>query len=155
MLSALIGVRPLRTGATEMPFVVDNSVVVGWHFTGQATPYTEAVLDALAEDTAHVPALWALEFSNGVRKAILGKKVSEVRAHDILRFQAALPVVVHADVPDPAENMALALRYGLSSYAAAYLELALRLHLPIAARDGALRDSARAAGVALVGVEGE
>jgi predicted nucleic acid-binding protein len=142
-------------GATEMPFVVDNSVVAGWHFAGQATPYTEAVLDALAEDTAHVPALWALEFSNVVRKAILGKKITEGRAHDILRFQAALPVVVHADLPDPTENMTLALRYGLSSYDAAYLALALRLHLPLAARDGALSDAARTAGLALVGAEGK
>lgn len=133
-----------------MPFVVDNSVVVGWHFAGQSTPYTEAVLDLLVADTAHVPALWALEFSNVVRKAILGKKIAEERAHDILRFQAALPIVIHDDVPDPAENMALALRYGLSSYGAAYLELALRLRLPIAARDGALCDAARAAGVVVI-----
>jgi predicted nucleic acid-binding protein len=133
-----------------MPFVVDNSVVIGWHFSGQATPYTEAVLDTLAADTAHVPALWALEFSNVVRKAVAGKKITEERAHDIMQFQSALPVIIHDDVPDPAENMALALRYGLSSYDAAYLELALRLHLPIAARDGALSDAARAAGVAVV-----
>lgn len=133
-----------------MPFVVDNSVVVGWHFAGQSTPYSEAVLDRLASDTAHVPALWVLEFSNVVRKAVLGKKISGERAHDILRFQAGLPVVIHDDVPDPSENMALALRFGLTSYDAAYLALALRLHLPIAVRDGALCDAARLAGVAVI-----
>jgi predicted nucleic acid-binding protein len=132
-----------------MPFVVDNSVVIGWHFTGQATPYTEAMLDALASDTAHVPALWVLEFSNVIRKAIAGNKISETRARDIMQFQAGLPVIIHDDVPDPAENMALALRYGLSSYDATYLDLALRLKLPIAAKDGALCGAARAAGVSI------
>lgn len=132
-----------------MPFVVDNSVVVGWHISSQATPYTEAMLDALATDTAHVPALWALEFSNVLRKAVVGGKISEARARDIMKFQAGLPVVVHDDVADPAENLALALRYGLSSYDAAYLELAMRLQLPIAAKDGALCDAALAAGVAV------
>lgn len=137
-----------------MPFVVDNSVVIAWHFSGQATPYTEAMLDALTIDTAHVPALWALEFSNVIRKAVAGKKISEERAHDIMRLQAALPIVVHDDVPDPAENMALALRYGLTSYDTAYLDLALRLRLPIAAKDGPLCDAARAAGV-MIATHGE
>lgn len=132
-----------------MPFVVDNSVVIGWHFTGQATPYTEAMLDTLASDTAHVPALWALEFSNVIRRAVVGKKISETRARDIMQFQAGLSVIVHDNVPDPAENMTLALRYGLTSYDAAYLDLALRLHLPLAAKDGALCDAAHAAGVSI------
>ncbi|OHC62901.1 MAG: hypothetical protein A3H93_08455 [Rhodocyclales bacterium RIFCSPLOWO2_02_FULL_63_24] len=130
-----------------MSFVVDNSVVIGWHLSGQATDYTDAVLDKLANDVAHVPALWPLEFSNVVRKALTGKKITEERAREIMQIQAGLSLIVHADVPDPAENMALALRYNLSSYDAAYLDLALRLRLPIAAVDGALRDAAVAAGV--------
>lgn len=133
-----------------MPFVVDNSVVVGWHFTGQKTPYTEAVFDLLARDMAHAPALWPLEFSNVVRKALLSKRISEARAREIMMFQASLPLAVDGVIPIPAENMNLALRYGLSSYDAAYLDLALRLRLPIATLDGALRDAAEAAGIGVV-----
>lgn len=130
-----------------MPFVVDNSVVIGWHLSGQATDYTDAMLDKLASDVAHVPALWPLEFSNVVRKALTCKKITEERAREIMQIQAGLSLIVHTDVPDPAENMALALRYNLSSYDAAYLDLALRLRLPVAVVDGALRDAAVAAGV--------
>lgn len=130
-----------------MPFVVDNSVVTGWHLNSQATAYTDAMLDKLVSDVAHVPALWPLEFSNVVRKALTAKKITEERAREIMQIQAGLSLIVHADVPDPAENMALALRYNLSSYDAAYLDLALRLRLPVAAVDGALRDAAVAAGV--------
>ncbi|MBA3034109.1 MAG: type II toxin-antitoxin system VapC family toxin [Gammaproteobacteria bacterium] len=130
-----------------MPFVVDNSVVAGWHFGGQATPYTEAALDRLVDDIAHAPALWPLEFSNVLRKALTGKKIDAARAQEILRFQAELSVVVHGGTVDPAENLALALRHNLSSYDAAYLDLALRLQLPIATQDAALRDAALASGV--------
>lgn len=137
-----------------MAFVVDNSVVVGWHFSGQATPYTETILDALGVDTAHVPALWALEFSNVVRRAVAGKKITEDRAREIMQTQASLRVVVHGDVADPAENLALALRYGLSSYDAAYLDLALRLRLPIATKDGPLCDAARVSGVGIKAAAG-
>jgi predicted nucleic acid-binding protein len=45
------------------------------------------------------------------------------------------------------EVLGLVLRFGLSSYDAVYLELALRLQLPIATTDGPLRDAALAAGV--------
>jgi predicted nucleic acid-binding protein len=50
----------------------------------------------------------------------------------------------------PGELLALALRFGLSAYDAAYLELALRLQRPIATKDGPLRDAAVASGVGVV-----
>lgn len=135
-----------------MPFVVDNSVVIGWHLSSQATDYTDAMLDKLASDVAHVPALWPLEFSNVVRKALTGRKITEERAREIMQIQAGLSLIVHADVPDPAENMEPALRYKLSSYDAAYLELAMRLKLPIAAQDESLRIAAEKSGVGVVGL---
>ena len=130
-----------------MPFVVDNSVVVAWHLGSQATSYSDAVLQALAGDTGHVPALWSLEFSNVLRKALLAGKITEARTREILQIQASLALTIHGDIPIPAENLALALRYQLSSYDAAYLDLALRLRLPVATTDSALHDAAVAAGV--------
>lgn len=44
----------------------------------------------------------------------------------------------------------LARQHGLSAYDASYLVLALRLSLPLATRDRALRAAARAAGVPLL-----
>lgn len=133
-----------------MPFVVDNSVIVGWYLDGQRTEYTESVFDRLATDTAHVPALWPLEFSNVLRKAVLGRKIGQAEAEEIAALQTALPVVVHADAPALSDNLELALRYGLSSYDAAYLDLALRLRLPVATLDASLRRAAEAAGVGVV-----
>ncbi len=53
-------------------------------------------------------------------------------------------------LPEPAALLSLALRFQLTSYDAAYLELALRLQLPIASRDDALADAAWAAGVGVL-----
>ncbi len=133
-----------------MPFVVDNSVVAAWFFPGQATDYTDSVLDRLKTDTAHVPALWVLEFSNVLRKAIMGRKLATETALDIIAEAERLPLSVDYTSTSQGANLELALRYGLSSYDAAYLDLAIRLGLPIATKDAALLDAADKAGVGVV-----
>jgi predicted nucleic acid-binding protein len=131
-------------------FVVDNSVVVGWYFESQATGYTDHVLDRLAGETAHVPGLWVLEFSNVLRKAKQAGKTDPERAKEIIELVSGLPIVVDYTPVSIADNLKLATKYGLSSYDAAYLELAIRLRLPLAAKDGALVSAATRAGVGLV-----
>jgi predicted nucleic acid-binding protein len=59
-------------------------------------------------------------------------------------------IEIAAAPPEPAALLSLALRFQLTSYDAAYLELALRLQLPIATRDDALADAAWAAGVGVL-----
>lgn len=63
---------------------------------------------------------------------------------------AQLPIEVDRTAVRPSELLALALRFGLSSYDAAYLELALRRQLPIATVDGPLREAAIASGVGVL-----
>ena len=48
------------------------------------------------------------------------------------------------------DAFALAERYGLTVYDAAYVDLALREALPLATLDGRMRTAAHAAGVSLV-----
>lgn len=130
-----------------MPFVLDNSVVTAWYFENQATPYSDGILQLMGRETAYVPALWPLEFSNVLRKAIGGKNITEARAREIIAQNARWKIVVDTVSAKPGDLLSLALAYGLSSYDAAYLDLAIRLQLPIAAKDGALCSAARAAGV--------
>jgi len=61
-----------------------------------------------------------------------------------------LPLRINTTPPAPAALLSLALRHDLTSYDAAYLELALRLQLPIATGDGALAEAAWAAGVGVL-----
>ena len=63
-----------------------------------------------------------------------------------------LPIEVDAGpVPGQRQLFELAMRYNLSSYDAAYLELAMRHGLSIATRDAQLKLAAAAAGVDVAG----
>lgn len=132
-----------------MPFVVDNSVVSGWYLAKQATPYTDAVLDTLRNDTAIVPPLWELELVNVVRTAVKRSTLTDDEARLAVSFVLGLPITVDRAIVPPERVLSLALTYDLTAYDAAYLELALRLKLPIAAKDGALKGAAEKAGVSL------
>ena len=130
-----------------MPFVLDNSVVCGWFIANQSTPYTEAVASHLLDDQAFAPALWHLEFANVLRTACKRGVLNAQGAHEVISQMAELPISLDREAPGPAALLSLALRYDLTSYDAAYLELALRLQLPIATQDSALMEAARASGV--------
>ena len=130
-----------------MPFVLDNSVSVGWFIESQQTDYSEAVALALENDQAHVPALWVLEVVNILRTACRREQLIASNAQIILRELLALPINIAANAPSGSELLSLALRHNLTSYDAAYLDLALDLQLPIATSDKALQAAAMAAGV--------
>lgn len=133
-----------------MPFVIDNSVVSGFYLENQATPYTAAIAERLLDDRAVVPALWELELTNVLRTACMRRRMTAQLAQQVLVRMAQLPVEIDRHAVPRSELLALALRFGLSSYDAAYLELALRRQLPLATQDEALREAALAAGVGCV-----
>ena len=137
-----------------MPFVLDNSVVSGWFIQSQATPFSEAVAVRLQDDRAVVPALWELEFCNVLRTLCLRKAMTAQAAQAVIAQVVSLPIDVDRHPVLPSELLALALRFGLTAYDAAYLELALRLQLPIATLDAPLHDAALASGVGVVPVTG-
>lgn len=135
-----------------MSFVLDNSVVCGWFLENQATDYSESILERLRDDRAAVPALWELEFTNVLRTACLRQRLTAEAAQRVVGQIISLPIDVDRQPVLASEILGLALRFGLSSYDAAYLELALRMQCPIATGDGPLRAAALAAGVGIAGV---
>ncbi len=130
-----------------MPFVLDNSVVCGWFLENQATPYSDAIIERLRDDRAVVPALWELEFTNVLRTACLRQRMTAEAAQRVIVQIVSLPIDVDRQPVPASEILGLGLRFGLSSYDAAYLELALRLQLSVATGDGPLRSAALASGV--------
>ena len=133
-----------------MPFILDNSVASGWFLENQSTPYTEAIAARLHDDKALVPALWELELANVLRTACLRQRMTAAQAQSVIGDFGLLPIEIDRTPTKPSEILALALRFGLSSYDAAYLELALRMQLPIATQDGPLHEAAIASGVGVV-----
>lgn len=134
-----------------MPLVLDNSVVSGWLLANQATPYTNAIAQRLHDDRAVAPALLRLEYTNVLRTACKRNRISAQQAQEAIAELAALPLDIDQEPPEAGQLLTLALRYDLTSYDAAYLDLALRRQLPIATQDAALAEAARLAGVGVVG----
>ena len=132
-----------------MRFVLDNSVLCGWLLEDQATAYSEAVAGCLLDGRALAPALLPLEYSNVLRTACKRGRMTARRAQDAIRQIEQLPLDIDHEIPDAAQVLALSLRYDLTCYDAAYLDLALRRQLPIATQDNTLADAARIAGVSV------
>ncbi len=123
--------------------VVDNSVVVSWVYPAQSTKYTERLLETTAEGTLHTAFIWPAEFANAasvmVRRAILTDELGV----EMIRMADALSLTVDRTPADLGSLYRLSRCHGLSVYAAAYLELAMRLRLPMATRDAALEKAAK------------
>jgi predicted nucleic acid-binding protein len=131
-----------------MPFVLDNSVVTGWYLPEQATAYGQSVATRLESDKALVPTLWQLELANVLKTACTRGKLDLDTARQILDALGRLPIEIDTSpAPGQRQLFELAMRYQLSSYDAAYLELAMRHGLPIATQDLHLKEAAMAAGV--------
>jgi predicted nucleic acid-binding protein len=135
-------------------FILDNSVAMRWHLESEKSAdqkYAESVLLSLTEANALVPNLWHLEAAN----VLLGaEKRGDTSLGEVERFIAQLEgLPLHVDSLTANQSfsrtMALARAYKLSSYDAAYLELALRKGLPIATLDKGIMKSAKKADVCL------
>jgi predicted nucleic acid-binding protein len=113
--------------------------------------YAVKVLKALSEAQALVPSLWALEAANVITKMENRGEVTEARTQSFIALLARLNIAEDKATATHAlgETLNLARRYKLSSYDAAYLELALRAGLAIATLDADLAKAAKKAGVPL------
>jgi len=133
-------------------FVLDNSVAMRWFF-GDGKPqelaYAGRVLDALKHASAHVPVTWGLEVANVIAKAEARALVTEARSGAFLEMLEGVDIVVDSATFSHAlsDTLQLARRYKLSSYDASYLELALRLGMPLATLDEDLQKASKKAGV--------
>jgi len=130
-------------------FVADNSVVVAWFIASQASARTNALLERAAMEDVHVPFIWRAEFAATLLALSHGRRLQPARIPAMLDELERLELVHDATPPAARSLIELGRRHALSAYDACYLELALRLRLPLAARDAPLRKAAERAGVAL------
>lgn len=131
-------------------FVLDNSVAMRWLFGDGAAldqSYAAAVLDSMG--VVYVPGIWALEVANVIARAEAKGLIAEAQSENYLRLLGQLDIrISEISLPQAVGAiLQLARRYRLSSYDASYLELALRLGLPLATVDSDLRRAAQQAGV--------
>ena len=133
-------------------FVVDNVVTMAWFFPDEATPHTDALRKRLDRETAAVPSLWPLEAANIMLMGERRGRTTQAEANEFIDLLNDLPIIVDDQTPAVAfaAILPLARTQKLTVYDAAYLELALRLGLPLATLDKALRTAAASLGVVLL-----
>lgn len=136
-----------------MTCVIDASITLSWHFEDERTKAADLVLDRVSDGGAFVPALWRLEVANGFRTAIRKKRIVASFRDEALLSLANLSITLDPDTDAQSWTgiLALADRFDLTPYDAAYLELARRRALPLASLDRDLRSAARAFGMILLG----
>ncbi len=130
-------------------FVLDASVALSWCFADEADEAGDAVLNRLRGTRACVPGIWPLEVANVLLGAERRRRIAPSESARFLALLDALPIDVDAHTASraPREILALARTHKLSSYDAAYLELAARGGLSLATRDVRLAAAARSVGV--------
>ncbi len=130
-------------------FVLDCSATVPWVFASEATPATDALLDVLTSGgKAWVPALWHLELGNVLLGAQRRGRIDQAGITGFLSALTAYDIEVdgHTMALAWSQTLALADRFALTVYDAAYLELTLRRRLPLATLDKALLAALKKAG---------
>jgi predicted nucleic acid-binding protein len=129
------------------PLVIDCSAAIPWFLEDEANAWSEGLLDALPRYSLHVPALWHLEFANVLLTAQRRKRINARDAKGLLARASRLPLATDGRVVPLVEVAELADSNGITTYDAAYLELATRLNCPLATQDKALAKAARRLGV--------
>jgi predicted nucleic acid-binding protein len=132
-------------------FVLDGSVTLAWLFHDEADPYADAIIAKLPALAMLVPRLWHLEIANVLLVGERRGRCSQADTTSWLSYLSGLPILVdHATEAHAwADTLNLARQHGLTSYDAAYLELAMREGVPLASVDAKLKAAAGAVGVAL------
>lgn len=139
---------------TSQEMVIDCSVTMCWCFPNENDPYARELLKSLPARQVFVPGFWPLEVANSL---LVGERRQRLEEADIVEFVgllASLPIHIDPETSEraPREILNLARAQRLSSYDAAYLELAMRRGLPLATLDRELRSAAAAVGVQLYSV---
>jgi len=131
--------------------VIDSSVSIAWALDDERDLGPELLGRVAAIDVAVVPVHWILEVTNALRMAVRLRRLEPEDPQQILVRIRSQPIEIDPETVERAwsEIPALADAHGLTTYDAAYLELALRLGHPLATLDQDLARAARAAGVAL------
>ena len=135
-----------------MTCVMDASATLSWFFEDERTRQLDAVLDLVAESGATVLGLWPLEVANAFLVAHKRAGISKAFRHQAIERLTRLPIVIDLETNTRACTSALPLaeETELSVYDAFYLELAIRLNVPLASADRKLCNAAKRAGVSLI-----
>ena len=133
-------------------FVIDASVALAWCFRDELSDSISGVLEQLHRGAAAVPTLWPLEIANVLALAERRRRITTAESAQLVALLETLDINIDVDAPSLAfaRILDLAREQRLTAYDAAYLELAMRLGVPLASKDNALCDAAERVGTAVL-----
>jgi predicted nucleic acid-binding protein len=136
-----------------MHCVLDSSSALAWVLPGESSTASVTLLADIADQGAATTGIWPLEIANVLLMAERRSRITLAERLHALSLLAELPIQVDARTAVLARGLTseLAALRGLTLYDASYLELALRLGLPLASLDTDLRRAASHSGVAVIG----
>jgi predicted nucleic acid-binding protein len=133
---------------SKQQFVIDCSAFMSLFLDDEQSSSMDLMLHEI-----HVPGHFYLECLNVLRISLLRKRITPEASTECITILRDLDFHCDRFISMP-ESLLLITRlsqqYSLTSYDAAYLELALRLHIPLITRDKGLRQACEAAKVELV-----
>lgn len=111
--------------------------------------YAGSVLAAMDRATAFVPVTWGLEVANVLARTETRGLTPTADSEAFIKRLEAMDIEVDLATFEHSlsDTLQLARTYKLSAYDASYLELALRLSIPLATLDEGLQKAAKKAGV--------
>jgi predicted nucleic acid-binding protein len=130
-------------------FILDCSISASWFFSDEADEYSRSILESLSRRKALVPSIWPLEMVNVLLSSERRGRLSTANSRHFLDMILSLPID-RDTYTSPSLEVSLyhlGLQYELSSYDAAYLELALRHGLPLATKDKKLLAACEKTGI--------
>lgn len=138
-----------------MQFVLDCSVAISWCLVDENNDYANAILAMMPDCEAFVPGIWSLEIANVLLVAERRNRMTQEQSSEAITLLQSLLIQVDTatDAFALGATLVLGRQEGLAAYDAAYLELALRLGLPLATLDTRLAEAATRCGVELVVVD--
>ncbi len=133
-------------------FVLDSSTAISWCLEDEDNPNWSALDILIRGGSAKVPALWLYEISNAFSVA---QKRGRLQSWDASRhLQNLLRLSIEFDeLPQSNTLMNIIMissQFNMSTYDAAYLELAIRQQTPLATNDKRLKEAASKSKVKLI-----
>lgn len=130
--------------------MLDASSTLSWCFPQEKTPQAEALFRRAQDAEILVPAIWPLEVSHVIRRALREERIDQADVDAFLSHLATLDFQVDISIYTVPDALLQVEYFGLTSYDASYLALAERRGVPLATNDQRMQKAALRAGVALL-----
>src|SRR5205809_4145404 len=134
-----------------MKHVVDASLLASLVLPDERNEKADRFGQQLQIDGATAPGLLQLEIANILLMAECRKRITREEVARLLDQVEQLPILLQPNLTTEQRKTTvnLAQKHSLTAYDAAYLELCLRVSLPLASLDAPLVKAAQAEGVAI------